>query len=91
MKREELDFIIKANRCLEGGIKEAYIKARDFLQHAKNPGNQLQAPMSCVTADEFAKAVKVLMEFAFEQEDTIPKKWKRKNDCEIYYVQKNVA
>ena len=85
MKQEELEFILKSNRYLEGGTKEACIKVRDFLHHAKNPGNQLQSPMSCVTADEFAEAVKVLMEFAFEQEDTIPKKWKRENDCKINY------
>lgn len=81
MKREELEFVLESNRYLEGGTKEACIKVRDFLHYAKNPGNQLQSPMSCVTADEFVEAVKTLMAFAFRQEDTIPERWKCDNDC----------
>lgn len=81
MKREELEFILKSNRYLEGGTKEACVKVRNFLEYAKNPGNQLHSPMSCVTADEFVEAVKILMAFAFRQEDTIPERWRCDNDC----------
>lgn len=83
MKRKELDFILEHNQYLEGGTKEACIKVRDFLRHATNPGNQIQSALSCVTADEFMDAVKTLMAFAFQQEDTIPKQWKCDSDCRM--------
>lgn len=83
MKREELDFVLEHNQYLEGGTKEACVKVRDFLQHATNPGNQIHSALSCVTADEFMEAVKTLMAFAFQQEDTIPKRWKCDDDCRM--------
>ena len=59
------------------------MKTREFLSHMINPGNQLHAPLSCVNADEFVEAVKVLMAFAFRQEDTIPERWNCDNDCRL--------
>lgn len=42
MKRTVLDFVLKQNQYLEGGTKEACIKARNFLQYATiTPGNQI--------------------------------------------------
>lgn len=82
MKQEELEFVLKQNEYLKGGTKEACIKARDFLFNAKNPGNQLQSPNSCVSANEFTKAVEVLMAFAFQQEDQIPERWHCDSDCQ---------
>ena len=72
MKREELEYILDSNHFLKGGTKEACVKAREFIENSMNPGNQLHAPLSCVKANEFVEAVKVLMAFAFKQEDTIP-------------------
>ena len=43
MEREELDFVLKQNHYLEGGTKEACIKAREFLRHATNPGNSFSS------------------------------------------------
>lgn len=83
MERKELDSILKQNHYLEGGTKEACIKARDFLQHATNPGNQIHSSLSCVTADEFVEAVKILMLFAIQQEDTIPEKLKCDDVCRM--------
>ncbi len=83
MERKELDFVLKQNHYLEGGTKEACIKAREFLRHATNPGNQIHSALSCVTADEFMEAVKVLMAFAFGQADTIPEKWTCDSDCHL--------
>ncbi len=77
MKREELAFILKQNKYLEGGTKGACVIVRDFLRHEANPGNQI----SCITANEFMEAVKILMAFAFRQEDTVPERWKCDNDC----------
>lgn len=82
MKREELEFILESNECLAEGTKEACIKAREFLHHATNQGNQIHAAVSCVTAEEFVEAVKTLMAFAFQQEDTVPERWRCDNDCQ---------
>ncbi len=81
MKQKELEFILERNEYLKGGTKEACVKVRDFLFNAKNPGNQLQSPLSCVNVNEFVKAVEVLMAFAFQQEDQIPETWHCNNDC----------
>ena len=72
MERKELKYILESSHFMKGGTKEACVKAREFIENSMNPGNQLHAPLSCVKANEFVEAVKVLMEFAFEQEDTIP-------------------
>lgn len=82
MVRKELDSVLKQNQYLEGGTKEACVKVKDFLRHATtNPGNQIQSTLSCVTADEFIEAVRTLMSFSFQQEDTIPEKWRCDDDC----------
>jgi len=82
LSREELEFVLDWNHYLKGGTKEACVKARQFLNTVINPGNQLHSPLSCVSADEFVEAVKVLMAFAFSQEDTVPERWNCDNDCE---------
>ena len=79
--REELDFVLEWNHYLKGGTKEACVKVRQYLSYVINPGNQIHAPLSCITADEFIEAVKTLMAFSFRQEDTIPERWNCDNDC----------
>ena len=81
MERGELEFVLESNHYLKGGTKEACVKARDYIVNSMNPGNQLHAPLSSVRADEFVEAVRVLVAFAFRQEDTIPETWKCDNDC----------
>lgn len=81
MRREELELVLAHNQYLKGGTKEAGVKVRDFLRHATNQGNEILSARSCVTTDEFMEAVKTLMAFAFQQEDTIPNRWKCDNDC----------
>lgn len=83
MERKELDFVLAHNHYLEGGTKEACVKVRDFLHHATNPGNQIHSALSCVTADEFMEAVKTLMAFAFQENDSIPERWKCDSDCRM--------
>ena len=81
MKREDLEYVLNNGRFINGGTKEACVKAREFIRNTMNPGNQLHAPLSCVSADEFIEAVNVLMAFAFRQDDTIPETWECDNDC----------
>ena len=72
MERKELEYILESSHFMKGGTKEACVKAREFIENSMNPGNQLHAPLSCVNADEFVEAVKILIAFAFKQEDIIP-------------------
>lgn len=81
MKLDELKFVLKENAYLKGGIKEACIKARDFLRHATAHENQVQSEDSCVSSDEFVEAVKTLIAFTFEHEDEVPETWYCDSDC----------
>ena len=81
MERGELEFVLESNHYLKGGTKESCVKARDYIVNSMNPGNQLHAPLSSVRADEFVEAVRVLVAFAFRQEDTIPETWKCDYHC----------
>ena len=83
MERNELKSVLESNHYIQGGTKEACVKVVEFLRNVINPGNQLHAPLSCVIANEFVDAVKVLMAFAFRQEDTIPETWRCDNDCHM--------
>lgn len=88
MKRKELEFVLESKHYLKGGTKEACVKARDFLGDLINLENQIHVPLSCVKADEFVEAVRVLIAFAFRQEDTIPETWKCDSDCRMssYFI-----
>jgi hypothetical protein len=81
MERKELDYVLSHHYYLKGGTKEACVKVRDFLSHATTPGNEIHSELSCVAADEFIEAVKTLMAFAFQQDDSIPEKWKCDSNC----------
>lgn len=81
MQREQLNFVCEDNEYLKGGTKEACVKARDFITHVINRGNDLSAPLSCVSANEFIESVKVLMAYAFKKEDEVPEFYKCDNDC----------
>ena len=83
MERKDLEYILKNGQFQKGGTKEACVKAREFIRNSMNPGNQLHAPLSCVTADEFVEAVKTLMAFAYLQDDTIPEAWECDKDCKM--------
>ena len=74
MEREMLNFVLRDNHYIEGGTKEACIKVRDFLHYAQLSGNKIISANTCVSAEEFAEAVKTLMAAAFQQDDTIPER-----------------
>ncbi len=81
MERKELDFVLKHNHYFKGGTKEACVKVRDFLNCVESSENQIHSALSCVTVDEFVETVKTLMAFTFQQEDSIPEKWRCDSDC----------
>ncbi len=85
MERQELEKIIKDNQCIEGGTKEACIKIREVLNNKMNPGNQLHAPLSCVSIEEFIDSVKVLLAFAIEQPDVKISQYYCENNCVYVY------
>ena len=81
MERNQLDFALKKNNYLEGGTKEACIKARDFIKYSVISKTGINSNLSCVSDEEFIRAVKVLIAFSFKQEDTIPETWSCDSDC----------
>lgn len=82
MKRCELDFVLKQNSYLEGGTKEACVKAKEFLSNVTVKENVIRgAKFSAVSPEEFLDALDVLIAAAFEKEDTIPELYKCNGDC----------
>ncbi|MBR6613240.1 MAG: hypothetical protein IKK84_00550 [Clostridia bacterium] len=81
MERHELEALIREEKCIKGGTKEACIKIREVLNHQMNPGNQLHAPGSSVSIEEFLDAVEVLVGFALEHPDKKVYKYCCESDC----------
>lgn len=83
MDRRELEKLIMEKGYKEGGTKEACIKIREVLNHKMNPGNQLHAPGSCVSIEEFVDAVSILVAAAMQQPDIVVTKdlYYCENDC----------
>lgn len=81
MTREELNFVLKQNACLEDGTKQACIKIKKFIQDAHCTDTQINSLQSCVTIDEFMEAVKILVAFTFQQEDQVVRTWYCDNGC----------
>mgnify|MGYP005815677995 FL=1 len=81
MKIEDLNAILKQNNYQKGGTLEACVKVREFLQGSIPEAKTVHSLFSCVTAEEFLEAVKVLMAFASQNPDTVPKRWHCSSDC----------
>ena len=81
MERKELEQLIKHEKCIQGGTREACIKIREVMNHKMNPGNQLHAPGCSVTIEEFLDAVEILVSFAMEHEDKKVYKYCCEPDC----------
>lgn len=75
MTREELDFVLKQNNYLEGGTKQACVKIKNFIKDAHCTDTQINSLQSCVTIEEFIESVKILVSFAFQQEDQLGETW----------------
>ena len=80
MKREELEFVLKDNNYMEGGIKEACVKVRDYLNSVVCTTDVIHSSSS-VTSEEFVDAVMTLMAFSFTHYDTVPERWYCDTDC----------
>lgn len=81
MEKNKLDFILKKNNFLKGGTKEACIKAREFIRYSSISNDGISSKLSCISDEEFLKAVKVLIAFSFNKDDTIPETWSCDSDC----------
>ena len=81
MNRKNLESLLKEKGYKEGGTKEACIKAREFLRAAVCEGNTLRSRYFGLNANEFCEAVKVLVAFAYEHDDEVPKRWNCDSDC----------
>ena len=81
MTKKELNELAERNNYIPGGTKQACLVVKEFLQHATPVGNGFYSTSSAVTADEFRKAVEVLMASAFQRDDEIPERWECESDC----------
>ena len=81
MDRNQLEKLIEQKHCLEGGTKQACIKAKNYLHNAMPIGNTIQAPGSCVRNDEFIEAAFILLAYVCDKEDVVPERWNCENDC----------
>ena len=81
MTRKSLKSLIEEKSYLKGGTKEACVKAKEFLRAAICEGNTVQARQFGVNSKEFCEAVKVLIAFAYEHADEVPRRWICDEDC----------
>ena len=81
MERIQLDSILVSNDYLEGGIKEACILVKKYLENARIDSKVILSSESCVTIEEFIKSVRTLMAFASQHDDAMPKMWYCDSDC----------
>lgn len=70
-------------KCVQGGIKEACIIVREYLQNSRIYQTVISSSNSAVTTDEFVQAVKVLMAYSWQNRanDCIPERWECDIDC----------
>jgi len=85
MTREELDFVLKQNAYLEDGTRQACIKINEVIKNAHCTDNKIELLQSCVNIDEFMEAIKILVAFAFQQEDQTVKTWYCDSGCRRIY------
>ena len=81
MNKKMLERVISENKYIEGGTKEACVKVREFIIHAKANKQELCAAHSCINAQEFLDAVYVLLAHTFSNYDEIPESWHCDSDC----------
>lgn len=79
--KKQIRFYTQKNNFLKGGTKEACIKAKEFIRYSSISNDGISSKLSCISDEEFLKAVKVLIAFSFNQDDTIPETWSCDNDC----------
>lgn len=80
MNNSELDFVIKSNRYLEGGSKEACVIVNNLLKNVQI-SEGIKSPVN-MTAKEL-EAIKLLIAASFQREDMIPERWHCDGDCKM--------
>lgn len=85
MEKNKLDCMLKENNFLKGGTKEACIKAREFIRYSSIFEDGISSKLSCISDEEFLKSVKILIAYAFKQDDVIPETWNCDNACRRVY------
>lgn len=83
MKKSELEFVLNQNNYLKGGTKKSCILVRDFLKNATISRGEISS-ISAVTAEEFVKAVKILLAAASQNNDVVPDTWHCDSDCKLF-------
>lgn len=83
MERKMFDFSVGEIKCIKGGIKEACVIVREYLQNSKVSGESISSPNSAVTTEEFIQATNILMAYAWQnrKNDCIPEFWYCIDDC----------
>lgn len=76
MSKDEIQFILTDNNYLQGGIKEASIKVKDYVKNIQSVESK-----SSIDYKEFLDAINTLLAFSFRAKDTIPERWCCENDC----------
>ena len=89
MKPEELEKMLLEKSYLRGGTIEACVIIRMFLSHVhsedwKNSEKIATYAHAGVSGQEFIKAVRTLMAFAIEQDDTLPRRWR--SECRSSFL-----
>ena len=80
MENENIYDIIKSNGCIEGGIYEAYIKAREVISNSfVLDEDKLMYFRPRISMQEFIESVKILMAFASKHQDEYVELY----DCDI--------
>ena len=86
MERAKFDYAVEQIKCIPGGIKEACVIVREYLQNISAYDLELQtlkSRNSAVKVEEFLNAVKILMAYSWEnrENDCIPELWNCDVDC----------
>ena len=76
MSKDEIQFILTDKNYLQGGIKEASIKVKDYVKNIQSVESK-----SSIDYKEFVDAINTLLAFSFRAKDTIPERWCCDNDC----------
>jgi len=69
LDNDRIKYIVKCNKYLEGGTKEACVKLRQFFQDQSS------------LDDSHIMAMEVLMAAAFAKDDEMPRRWHCSKDC----------
>ena len=85
MKMRNIDRFIEDSKCIQGGTREACLKAREILSKGVVRKDSFYASHSEVSVDEFIQAVRVLVALASNLPDEKVELYYCQGDCAMYY------